>query len=356
MKINLQGILEPRNRVLSHFIFWISYVILFSLLFGSTYEGYQRGLIEVINTLPVEILATYLTLYVIIPKLLDKKQYLAFGLVFAVSGIAFGYMARGLLHLWYVPKYFPNYDYEAYPLYNIGKAAKNMVNLYSVVFAAAAIKLLKRNYQNEKIAEQLQKEKLDSELNFLKSQIHPHFLFNTLNNLYALTLQNSPKSSEVVLKLSNLLDYMLYDCNADQVLISKEIKQIENYISLERLRYDQGLEISFTASGDLAGKSIPPLLILPFVENTFKHGITRNIDETFISIDLSLKNNLLNLRVENGKSKEESPVERGFGLKNVKRRLELLYGNRAKLQIFDEADTFMIVLKIKLNEDSLSYN
>jgi two-component system, LytTR family, sensor kinase len=347
-RISLNTFLEPKKRVFAHLIFWVAYLILFSLLYGSFYEGYGRGFVEVINTLPVKIIATYVTLYWLIPRFLDRKNYLVFGLIFAVSGIAFGYLERWLLHLWFVPNYFPDYNYEAFPLYHIGKAAKNMVNVYSVVFAATAIKLLKRNYQNEKIAEELQKQKLDAELNFLKSQIHPHFLFNTLNNLYALTLTNSPKSAEVVLKLSNLLDYMLYECNADQVLISKEIRQIENYISLERLRYDERLQISLNVAGDLAGISIPPLIILPFVENAFKHGITRQIEDTFISIDLSVKNGRLNLRVENAKSFDYAGIDRGIGLKNVKRRLDLLYGNRAKLQLFDEEETFMIVLKIEL--------
>jgi len=207
--------------------------------------------------------------------------------------------------------------------------------------------------QNEKITEQLNKEKLDAELKFLKSQIHPHFLFNTLNNLYALTLRNSPKSSEVVLKLSNLLDYMLYECNVPLIPLRKEIKQIKNIIELERMRYSDRLMVSFTASGDVSNKMLPPLLMLPFIENAFKHGVSKEIEESFISIDLNVKDDHLVLRVENSKSddldsRQESDYAKGIGLWNVRRRLELIFGTNYNLQVFNEEEVFMIVLQVPI--------
>ncbi|MGA1544998.1 MAG: sensor histidine kinase [Saprospiraceae bacterium] len=351
----LEKLLEPKQRLATHVLFWMVYLTFFSILYGSFYESYERGFMEILTAMPIKMLATYFTLYLLIPQLLYKDQYLAFGFLFAISGLAFGYLARWVLHLWYVPIYLPEYDYESFPLYHFGKAAKSMLNVYTVVFAATVIKLLKRNYQNERIAEALHKQKLDAELNFLKGQIHPHFLFNTLNNLYALTLSNSVNAGEVVLKLSKLLDYMLYECNARQVPLIKEIKHLRNYIGLEKLRYGNRLEISFTASGDLISKNIPPLLLLPFVENAFKHGIGNDVEDGFISIDLSVKNLKLVLKVENGKTllQEEPKIERGIGLKNVSRRLELLFKDRYQLQIFDEEDTYLVILKIELESNPL---
>lgn len=351
----LEKLLEPKQRLATHVLFWLVYLAFFSILYGSFYESYERGFMEILTAMPIKMLATYFTLYLLIPQLLYNDQYIAFAFLFAISGLAFGYLARWVLHLWYVPIYLPDYDYESFPLHHFGKAAKSMLNVYTVVFAATVIKLLKRNYRNEKIAEALQKQKLDAELNFLKSQIHPHFLFNTLNNLYALTLSNSANAGEVVLKLSKLLDYMLYECNSRQVPLIKEIKHLRNYIGLEKLRYGDRLEISFTASGDLISKNIPPLLLLPFVENAFKHGIGNDLEDGFISIDLSVKNLKLVLKVENGKTMlhGEPKLDRGIGLKNVSRRLELLFKDKYHLQIFDEEDTYLVILKIELESNYL---
>jgi two-component system LytT family sensor kinase len=352
-QLELQQLLSPKYRLASHILFWLCYLLFFTILYNSVREQYLKAFEEVITTLPLIMATTYAVLYWLIPNYLYTKKYAQFIVLFLLIGFMMGFLNRMLLHIHYVPVYYPDYDYEKYPLTHIGKALNSMVRLSTVVFAAALIKVVKRNYQNEKLAESLQKQRMDAELNFLKSQVHPHFLFNTLNNLYSLTLQNSPKSSEVVLKLSNLLDYMLYECNVPQLPLSKEIKQIHNVIGLEQLRYGNRLEVNFSASGDYHDKQIPPLMLLPFIENAFKHGISKNLENTFISIDLNVKGNQLTFRVENSKTNDDPHADasytRGIGLKNVRRRLDLIYENRYDLQVFDEEDTFMIVLKLELD-------
>lgn len=349
----IQKFLSPRYRLVSHGLFWLVYMVYATLLYGSTRDDYWRGFIEVIATLPIKMLAVYFTLYYLIPRFLDAKKYPGLILMFLASAILFGYADRLLMHTFYVPIYLKDYDYEKYPLTSIAKAIQRSSIVYLVVFAASAIKLIKRNYQTERFTQELGKEKLDAELKFLKGQIHPHFLFNTLNTLYALTLQNSPKSSEVVLKLSHLLDYMLYDCNVELIPLRKEVQQMQNLIELEQFRYGNRLEVSFSVKGDVSTQQIPPLLMLPFVENAFKHGVSKEVEEAFISIDLTLKEQTLTLRVENSKAEEDQKPEaeytKGIGLKNVSRRLDLLYEDRYDLQVFDEEDTFMIVLKIPLS-------
>jgi two-component system, LytTR family, sensor kinase len=358
LKISLQQALSPPYRIINHLAFWLAYIIYFTVLYGTIHDDYGRGLNEVVTTLPVKAVATYFTLYYLMPRFFFARKYLWLLVLFTTSAIVFGYADRLLMHTFYVPVYLKDYDYEKYPIWDLAKAIQRTSIVYLVVFAAVAIKMFKRNYHNERLTQELGKEKLDAELKFLKGQIHPHFLFNTLNTLYSLSLQNSPRTSEVVLKLSNFLDYMLYDCNVDLISLRKEITQIQNLIELEQLRYGRRLDVSLSVSGEIGQQQIPPLLLLPFVENGFKHGVSQNLDDAFISIDLIVKDQQLTLRVENSKT-EETPSRnshtKGIGLQNVRRRLDLLYPDQYDLQIFeDEEDTYMIVLRIPLNAPSLS--
>jgi sensor histidine kinase YesM len=351
--LRIDKLLYPKNRIIAHFIFWLLYLGYFSIAFSSFRDNYIQSFVEVFVTLPVRMAATYFTLYWLITGFLDKEKYITFACLFIITAIGFGYLDRILLHLFYVPFYLPNYDYETFPLTSFSKALQRTTNVYTIVFAAAAIKLIKRNYQNEKIARELSREKLDAELKFLKSQIHPHFLFNTLNSLYALTLQKSNQSSEVVLKLSQFLDYMLYDCNVSQISLEKEIEQMQNLITLEKLRYGDRLDVDFNISGSIIAHKIPPLLMLPFIENAFKHGVSQHTENSFIYIDLKIKDQNLIFRVENScvhsEVTEEADYTKGIGLKNVKRRLDLIYGPSGyELEVFKEEDSFTMVLKILL--------
>lgn len=348
----LNNLTAPRNRISTHVVFWVVYLLFYSLLYGNIRGDYWQGATRTLVNLPTTMLATYLTLYSLIPHLLDKKRYTGFFVLFVSSAVAFGYLDRLLVHLFWVPVYYPDYPYDKYPLINLSKALQQMTNVYSIVFVATVIKLVKRNYENERLAQEMKQEKLDAELKFLKAQIHPHFLFNTLNSLYALTLQNSSQSSEVVLRLSNLLDYMLYECNVPLIALRKEILQIQDMIALEKLRYGDRLEVTFSQKGETADAFLPPLLMLPFVENAFKHGASTGPDEAFIHIHIEIVRQKLTLRVENskfsGQANAELTYKKGIGLKNVRRRLDLLYGEDYDLQVFDEDDTFMIVLRIPL--------
>lgn len=348
----LNNLTAPRNRISTHLIFWLVYLLFFSLLYGNIRGDYWLGATRTLVNLPTTMMATYFTLYFLIPHLLDKKHYTGFFFLFVSTAVAFGYLDRFFVHQFWVPAYMPEYPYDKYPMINLSKALQHTTNVYSIVFVATVIKLVKRNYENERLAQAMKQEKLDAELKFLKAQIHPHFLFNTLNSLYSLTLQHSPQSSEVVLRLSNLLDYMLYECNVPQIALKKELMQMQDMIALEKLRYGDRLEVTFTQNGDVTDAFLPPLLMLPFVENAFKHGASTGLDEAFINIHIEILKGKLTLRVENSKSADQSnndaAYKKGIGLKNVRRRLDLLYGDNYELQVFEEEDTFMIVLRIPL--------
>ncbi len=207
----------------------------------------------------------------------------------------------------------------------------------------------------------LQNETLQSELRFLKSQINPHFLFNTLNSLYALTLKKSDDAPSIVLRLSEMMRYMLYECNEKRVPLTKEINYLENYLELEKLRLSSSVDLRLNIEGTSDHLLIAPLMFIPFVENGFKHGLHNSINRGFIHIDIKIKDSILKLKVVNNKTdKEERTIEGkksgGIGLRNVKRRLELLYPNRHSLKISDEEKEYIIKLKLKLHKIKIKNN
>jgi LytS/YehU family sensor histidine kinase len=219
-----------------------------------------------------------------------------------------------------------------------------------VVVGAAFIKLLIQWYNSEQQNQLLAHENLETELKFLKSQIHPHFLFNTLNNLYALTLKKSDKAPATVLILSELLSFMLYDCNTSRISLDKELQLVKNYLSLEKLRYNEDVSIKFETTGETSKKEIAPLLILPIVENCFKHGISEQTDKSWIKISLEIQNNKIELVAENTlsfRSQEDNHGHKeGIGIENVRRRLELLYPGKHKLETTINNNIYSVKLNI----------
>jgi len=196
---------------------------------------------------------------------------------------------------------------------------------------------------------QAQQEKITAELQLLKAQVHPHFLFNTLNNLYSLTLQKSDKAPQMVLKLSDIMSYMLYDTQEDKIELEKEIRHISNYIELERLRYGSRLDLSFEVFGSTYGKYVAPLVLMPFVENAFKHSAGNDIEQAWIRIELTITDDTLWVKVENSKTASEGAgPTKGIGLTNVKRRLELLYPGSHILSINKKNDWFAVYLDLTL--------
>ena len=209
---------------------------------------------------------------------------------------------------------------------------------------------------------QIQNEKADlitknvqTELQFLKNQINPHFLFNTLNNLYALTLKKSDLAPDVVIKLSDMLRYMLYECNEKEVALSKEIKYIQNYIELEKIRLSKNVDIQIKIEGDISKTYIAPLLIIPFIENSFKHGLKYSSSNAYLHFNVNANQNELAFYIENSKANNMAGSIRtnttgGIGLVNVKKRLELIYPSTHSLKIQESPNSYTIDLKIKFKK------
>jgi len=204
-------------------------------------------------------------------------------------------------------------------------------------------------YQDQKKYLELNEQKKTAELSALKNQLNPHFLFNTLNNLYALSLKKSDKAPEVISKLSDILDYMLYRCNDKYVPLHKEIELIENYIELEKVRYGNRANISFKFDVKEEVK-IAPLILLSFVENAFKHGVSQEINEATIDIDLKASSDQISFLITNSipRVSEESRAEsNSIGLKNVRKQLELIYNDSYELKTNRTQDTYHVQLKVR---------
>lgn len=336
------------NRLFTHCLFWSSYVIFYSTLWGSYHDDYGKQFSMQVINLPVRMLLTYFTMYFLLPKFLFPGKWVSFVLTLLLSALVAGIMQRFVTFYIEYPLYYPEYlnTNVFYPY----KILKGLVGIYPVVFLAMAIKLLKYWYINQKDKQTLVNEKLESELKFLKTQIHPHFLFNTLNNLYALTLKKSDKAPATVLKLSDLINYMLYECNADTVPLDKEIDFVKNYIEIEKMRHGENLDVQVNIMGKTKPVNIAPMIILPFLENSFKHGVNEELESSKVLVELEITDNSLILKVENSKSDTQNLIQNGsgtgIGLKNVKRRLDLLYPEMYELNITDEDDLHRVMLKI----------
>jgi two-component system, LytTR family, sensor kinase len=224
-----------------------------------------------------------------------------------------------------------------------------MFALFGCAYFAAvrfAIDTIKLNFRNQ----QLLLEKKQSELNYLKSQTNPHFLFNTLNSIYSLSLDQSKQTPATILRLSEILRYMLYDADAPLVEIQKEVQIINEYVELEKIRYDNFLRVSIETDIEYQNQKIPPLLMIPLVENAFKFGTSEIINNPFIKIKLTCKNNILNLYVENSidSSLENTTVKENIGLSNLRRQLHLQFSEYF-LNIEKTDGAFTVIMNINLN-------
>jgi LytS/YehU family sensor histidine kinase len=213
-------------------------------------------------------------------------------------------------------------------------------------------------YRQRQQTIEAEQQKTAAELQLLRAQLHPHFLFNTLNNLYSHTLEASPKAPGIVLKLSELLRSMIYDSNEQKIPLKKEIDLMQSYIALEQLRYGDRLDISVTVRGDVESYRIAPFLLLPFLENAFKHGTGRQLDQCWITMDIEMDGSVFYFKLVNStdpEGNEEPAVTGGVGLVNVRRRLELLYRDKHRLRITRLEEAFVVDLEMTLEKMEEKY-
>jgi two-component system, LytTR family, sensor histidine kinase AlgZ len=336
----------PKYRVHRHFIYWTLYLLMWVCYWTILHYTFARNLFIMLVWLPLLLVYSYPLGYVVIPRLLLKSRYFVFG-VFVIAWALLG---------WYANVYFrgaifiPLQEWIGFSEINrIAADPGSFLCMTTTAACLSATTLVKRWMQKQQEWMKAVKEKATAQMELLKAQLHPHFLFNTLNNIYAFALENSPKTPQMILKLSSLLSYMLYDCKADEVLLEKEVEVMKHYMDLEKERYGERIEISVNIEGDICDKYITPLLILPFLENAFKHGTSEQLHMAWMSVDIAVEDYLLKCKVVNSKNESQSFQEDGVGISNLKKRLELLYQGQYDLKLADEGEFFAASLVLQLN-------
>lgn len=350
-----------QNRLFQHIAFWLIVLLSLTAIYGAGMPNYWLALGVVAMFLPIHMLYFYVIAYVVIPKFFDRKKYREF-LVLLLLCVLLSTILFRLVEILVADPIIYDAVREKDPTFEWQKlkgsffeqftksvyliSAFEQTNIF--VWVALSVKFFKMWFERRQAA-------IEAELNFLKGQLHPHFLFNTLNNLYALTLTQSPRSSSVVMGLSEILRYMLYEANTDVVDLQKDVHIVESYIELEKIRYEDRLDINFSINGLSPGLRIAPLLILPLVENAFKHGASEQVGEAWINMDLLIKNNLLKFKIVNSKPDHTIPEEKekhhvSIGLANVRKRLEILYPAAYQLKIREEEEVFAVILEIDLKK------
>lgn len=331
------------KRFFLHTALWVVYAAVEYIANLPHYSDHRELMRQTLFYLPVIALPFYAVAYFLVPRLLWRGKKLQFWIACAVV-----FVLVMVIRLKWDDWYWLLKTGNAIHL-PLSKISKNLFRDYAVIGFAVSLKIIRDWDKKDRLAAQLQVEKRDAELQFLRAQIHPHFLFNTLNNLYGLALKNSPHTPDSILRLSGLLDFILYECNAERIAVQKEVTLIQHYIELERLRFGERLHLSFLhrLDGDLM---LAPLLLLPFVENAFKHGASTSNNAVFVKIDLYSEADTLFFQVENSKAAKEKPGpggSAGIGLRNVEKRLELLYPGRYDLQKIESTERYLIALQIR---------
>ncbi len=337
-----------RKRTLQHILFWIG-IFLFYIFSSTSFELFGQSVETTLLKLPLLIIAAYIFNYLQVPKYLKQKKYLAFGLslIFVVAVLTLLFRVIGYYHL---DKYCAD---GPYPLISFIDFPFHMLSFH---FPAMIMYFYKTNkaqeIEKQKIY-QLEKEKIATELKYLKAQLNPHFLFNTLNNLYSYVITKSPKAPDMVLQLSEILDYILYKSQLISVAINEEIHTIENYIALEQIKYGERLEVSFKKKIYNEQQKITPLILLSIVENAFKHGASRSITKPEIKITLEQVDLNINFTIWNTKANmtysERDTNQNGIGLANIKRQLDLIYPKKHKLETSESETFFYLKLILKID-------
>lgn len=339
------------KKIHFHFLFWIVILVYYTSS-RWPFESDKSFLLEMsISTVLIHLGLAYTIIFVLVPHLLYKKKTIVFGICCLIC-IYIAYALYEAVRIYYLLPNYPEVFRLRPPLIfedRITNIFAFLGNISSLIFPAIILMVFEY-YRHQKEVYRLKEQKKTSELKALKNQLNPHFLFNTLNNLYILSLEKSDEAPEVISKLSDILDYILFRCNEQFVPLANEINMLNNYIALEKLRYGKRLNISFEYNGEL-GVHIAPLLLLTFLENSFKHGVSQEIKEAHIKIKLSATNGNINFLIENTKplsinGKANHQNRESIGLKNIKTQLNILYPKTHILVINDDEQNFSIILNL----------
>ena len=335
--------LFTKHRWAAHVAFWLIVLMFYSVFFGRKSSDLRATLLFIGLLMPVTICTTYFINYRLVPRFLLKECYGLFGLYFLYTLI--GSMFIEMMISFGV--------FIAVAQLNIRSMSPASVDLFFlltsllvVVFLGVSIKMLMHWRKSKEDYQKLMHEKVETELKFLKMQLNPHFLFNTLNNLYALATEKSDKTPQAILALSELLDYVLHNTSSAFIALENEIQQTQNYIALESLRYEERLRIDFEIKGELVERRIPPMLLITLTDNAFKHGVMSSIQESWISLIVNCQPRHISIQMENSLGTSKKLNGFGIGLENLKNQLMLLYGDRHRFEIEKNEQFFQVNIEL----------
>ena len=346
----MQSIIQRHRVLLIHLLFWCVYSSFFfyQIIYARTKEepDWTRIFQDVSSHVVCMIGISYLNYFVFLPRFLKHRSLgrylLEFSLPFALS----------MYGLWWLKRFIVNGCAFTTPWIYSQKFIVNLtLSSLMIVLFVGMLKFAEDWFALEAKKKEVENERLTSELRFLKAQINPHFLFNTLNNLYYLAFTQSPNTTEVIAKLSQMMRYMIYDSNHPRVPLSKEIEYMQNYISLEKLRLSNDVPISFDVHGNVDSVTIAPLIFITFLENAFKHGVSSCAKDAWVKATIDISGRACVYTVENSKINETEKTvteKSGIGLQNVKRRLDLSYPDNYELTVHDLHNRYIVELKMNL--------
>ncbi|MEO6230948.1 MAG: histidine kinase [Ferruginibacter sp.] len=334
------------KKIITNFLLWVGFVFAFGfkdIVSGKTsVAGVFIDLFFLILSLgPV----VYFHNLYLLPKFFYKKKYLPYiGIVFF---IIFGYAALLVPTINYLSESSNTRDHTSYE--------DTVWIIFICLLIGAAFKIVKDFYYQQKRLVAIENEFLKSELAALRNQINPHFLFNTLNNLYGMIIEQSPHAKDVVLKLSETMRYVLYNSNGTYVPLMNELEYINDYLAIQkiRLRNPESIQVNYTIEEHSKALQIAPLLLIVFIENAFKHGTELTTKTPFITIDIKTVNKYLYVNISNQYVSSKKSDAGGIGLSNVKKRIQLLYGNDFEYLISPAEDNYTVSLKLPLHETKM---
>ncbi|MEN8139429.1 MAG: histidine kinase [Bacteroidota bacterium] len=340
---------QKRIPINYHIIFWVGFFILNFVRWGSYYNDFFYSFKSNLVGFPIHITLSYFHAYYLIPKFVAKRKYYVY-IILLLAALTLMYFVKTTITYYLINE-------DVWPEAIEGAKARVGLHYVTVVLGelyvigiTTAIKLTMDWVNSRKRNQELTKLNLETEIKYLRAQIQPHFFFNTLNNLYALTLEKSDKAPEVVLKLSELMQYVLYEAKDDRIQLTKEFAYIQSYLDLEKLRFDNRLKYNIEISGKIEGVYLPPLMYLPFIENCFKHGVSADNSDIVIDIKFDTSGEMLIFMVENPipniADKRFRQVNEGIGIKNIRKRLKLNYNNNFRLSINTENNRYSVLLAI----------
>lgn len=342
---------KRKREIIFNLIFWLFYFLYEWFGLAALSGDYGSYFINACMALPLSFSVAYITVHIFIKRYYNRGEKLKFWLLQIGVSLILLLIRRNINYYIIYPKYFP--DARHVPLYSFGKIVVEFANLYLIVGVYALFYFVRSWYEERQRVQSLLQEKTVAELELLKSQVQPHFIFNALNNIYSTALKTSPETARLISHLSSFLNYNLYEAKQSFVSLGSEIAYLKHYIELQKNRYGDKLDASINIYEEINDLYIAPLLLLPLIENSFKHGIAGSISEGWIRIDISKQQDNFSIKIEN--SIEDNPQQHGvkhggIGIENVRKRLQLIYPYSHEFKIVEGAHSYLVVLKINISE------